>query len=149
MARILGLTILEFPGRDWNTIKGFVSIPWRKLTILEFPGRDWNEFHRIGCALIFSLTILEFPGRDWNNGWCLIYRLQLITYHFRIPWKGLKLKRRSGATRNPGLPYHFRIPWKGLKHLAAWIPQHIARTYHFRIPWKGLKRDRKRKINSI
>ena len=93
-----------------------------------------------------------------------------ITYHFRIPWKGLKHQIPNMAAQAiwlltilefPGrdwnwMPqrwnmagtntYHFRIPWKGLKLMILLLLQNIYHTYHFRIPWKGLKHRSERAL---
>ena len=135
------LTILEFPGRDWNIIANlnFVLI-FRHLTILEFPGRDWNigkELYSIENFVI--LTILEFPGRDWNIRYHFCIRIVRTLTILEFPGRDWNFCGNISTTSKFSPSYHFRIPWKGLKLASTPILSEKLIAYHFRIPWKGLK----------
>ena len=64
------------------------------LTILEFPGRDWNiQQFSYKEDSVRSAYHFRIPWKGLKQDAITdVGDVFLLSYHFRIPWKGLKHK---------------------------------------------------------
>ena len=111
-----------------------------------------------------SLEGIETKKRPWRYCFCSVLlpfqnslegietntpspiSVMFLSYHFRIPWKGLKLSTKLDNLYIHPTAYHFRIPWKGLKLIHAIRSVFLMQNLPFQNSLEGIETQQLQRI---